>query len=132
MYEDAGSIDRTARERQQLHEVTLLVAQIQRLLVRHSAVLQDAGVYREMRQLGNWLEVERRASTQTGAISPSGLVWLSELRDRLRLSVEEAQCLDDEAAALHSMDHISRIEDMLGTVERIDKIIGESTVIKPH
>lgn len=120
-----------ALEQKQLHDVTALAAELKRLLVHHYASLKEAGIRKEMQQLENWLEAERKGPAPAGIISESGISWLTSLRDRLKLSAEEAQRLESEGGQPRSREQIEKTENLLNAVQRIDKIINES-LAKPH
>ncbi len=121
-----------ALEKQQLHEVTTLAAEIARLLVRDEAILKEEGVRKEMQQLEDWLEAERKGPAPAGIVSESGIAWLTGLRDRLKLSAQEAQRLEGEGGNPSSKDQVEKTEALLKTIRRIDKIIDESSVAQPH
>ena len=115
-------------EKQQLHHVTTLAGELKRLLVRHSAILQEEGVRREMQQLEEWLEVERKGPAPAGVISEGGIAWLGKLRDRLKLSADEALRLEGEGGNPANKEQGEKIEDLLKTVRRIDRIISDNVV----
>ncbi len=116
----------TTLERKQLHDVTLLAGELKRLMVRHNAILTEEGVRKEMQKLEEWLEAEREGPAPAGIISESGLHWLSVLRDKLKLSADEAQRLEGEGGNPANKEQAEKLEDLLKTIRRIDRIIDES------
>jgi len=120
-----------ALERQKLHEVTTLAAEVKSLLVRHNDILKDEGIRKEMRQLEEWLETERTGPAPAGVISEGGIMWLIALRDKLKLSADEAQRLEGEGGPPSSKEQIEKTENKLKAIRRIDAIICEHSV-KPH
>jgi hypothetical protein len=125
-------IDSNKLEQKQLHDVTTLAAELKSLLVRHSAVLKQEGVRNEMQRLEDWLETERKGPAPAGIISESGVAWLSKLRDKLKLSVEEAQRLESEGGNPCSDEQSEKTEDLLKTIRRIDAIINENSAVTSH
>ena len=121
-----------AIEQKQLHDVTALAAELKRLLVRHHAILKEEGVRQEMERLEQWLEDERKGPAPARVISESGIQWLVGLRDRLKLSADEAQRLEGEGGNPSSKEQIEKTEDLLKTIRRIDRIICESKPSKSH
>lgn len=119
-------------EKKQLHDVTTLAAELKRLLVRHQDTLKDKGVGKEMQQLEDWLEVERKGPAPASIISEGGVAWLEKLRDRLKLSADEMLRLESEGGNPSSQEQIDKTEDLLKAIRRIDRIIDESSVAKPH
>lgn len=116
-------IAHNALERRHLHDVTNLAAEVKRILVRHNAVLKEEGIRKEMRQLEDWLEAERKGPAPAVIISESGIMWLEALRNKLKLSADEAQRLEAEGGPPSSKEQMQKTEDMLDAVRRIDKII---------
>ena len=113
-------------ERQKLHELTTLVAEIKRLLVRHDTPLQDADVSREMQSLEEWLEQERKGPAPAGSISLGALAWLESLRNRVKMAAEEAQRFESEGGTIPTGEQAQRIENLVKTMQRIDVIIGDA------
>ena len=124
-------VDNNVLNRKQLHEVTTLAAEVKRLLVRHNAVLKEEGIRKEMRQLEEWLETERKGPAPAGVISASGIGWLIELRDKLKLSAEEAQRLEGEGGLPSSKEQVQKREDMMSAVRYIDDVIREHSAKLP-
>jgi len=121
-----------ALKRQHLHDITALISEIRHFLVRHDAALKETDLRREMRQLEDWLEAERRGPAPAGIISESGMAWLERLRNRLKLSAEETQRLEGEGGNPCTKEQVEKTEAMLKAVRHIDKIIDEAPIGKPH
>ncbi len=119
-------------EAREWREIALLAEKIKELLAYHQAVLKDAGIRKEVRQLEGWLEAECNGPAPATIISRSGMDWLKGLRDKLKLSAEEAQRMESEGGAPRSKEQLERTEELLKTVRRIDKIIDESTISTSH
>ena len=116
-----------------LHDMTTLMAELKRLLVRHSDVLQEEGVRTQIQQLENWLESERSGPAPKHIISESAVAWLSGLRDQLKLSADETQRLEGEGGSPISKEQVEKVENLLKTIRRIDRIIDDSEIAKqPH
>lgn len=125
-------IAHNALERQKLHDVTTLAAEIKHLLVRDSSILKEEGIRKEMRQLEEWLEAGRKGPAPAGIISESGILWLIGLRDKLKLSAEETQRLEGEGGPPASKEQMKRNEDLLNVVRHIDKIISDNSTSTTH
>ena len=115
--------DCIAPQQPHLRDVAMLAAEIKRLLMCHGTILREEGIRKEMRQLEEWLETERKGTAPVSIISKSGASWLVNLRNTLKLSAEEAQRLEGEGGHPSSRDQTQKIEDLLGVVRRIDEII---------
>lgn len=125
-------IDNKKLERQKLHDVTTLAAELKRLLVRRSDILQQEGVRGELQRLEDWLEAERKGPAPAHAISEVGITWLSRLRDRLKLAADEAQRFEGEGGNPSSDEQLEKREDLLKTIRRIDAIIDENSSVSSH
>ena len=121
-----------AIDRKYLHDVTTLAAELKRVLVRYHSVLTEEGVCKEMQTLENWLESERKGPAPTGIISEGGIHWLTTLRDRLKLSADETLRLEGEGGNPCSKEQNEKTDDLMKTICRIDNIITENTLPKPH
>lgn len=116
----------------QLHEVTALVAELRQLQVRYNTILSQEGLCDELQLLEDWLDTQRKGPVPASIISESGISWLSTLRDKMKLSADEAQRLEGEGGNPSSKEQIEKIEEMLKAVRRIDRIIDESSAVKHH
>ncbi len=119
-------------EQKQLHDVTTLAAELKQLLVRYGSALNEAGIRSDMDKLENWLEEERKGPAPANVISEGGITWLTALRDKLKLSAEEAQRLEGEGGNPGTREQSEKNEELLKTVRKIDHIIDESAVTQPH
>lgn len=125
-------ITNNALEKNQLRDVTVLAAELKRLMVHRSEVLREEGVKEEIQQLEDWLDIERKGPAPAGIISEGGIHWLKALRDRLKLSAEETQRLESEGGNPVSQEQSEKLESLLKTIRRMDKIIDEISVEKSH
>ena len=126
-------IANNALEQKQLHDLTALTAELKHLLVRYHDILKEEGVRNEIEQLESWLEKERHGPAPAGIVSESGTLWLKGLRDRLKLSAEEAQRLESEGGNPGTKEQVEKTENLLKAVRRIDAILdSNSAVQQPH
>jgi hypothetical protein len=114
-----------------LHDITLLAGELKRLLIRHDGALADVGVRREIRQLEDWLESQRKGPVPASIISGTGMSWLVTLRDKLKLSADEAIRLEGEGGNPSTKEQAEKMDDLLKAIRRMDKIIDDSKC-KPH
>jgi len=121
-----------ALEKNHLHDITTLAAEIKRLMVRYSDMLKEGGISKEMAQLEDWLETERKGPVPAAIISISGITWLCSMRDKLKLTADEALRLEGEGGLPSSKEQNEKTEALLKIVRKMDRIINESTVTKPH
>lgn len=122
-----------ALEKNHLQDVTVLAAEINRLLVRYSDMLKEGGIRKEMRQLEDWLETEKKGPAPAAIISASGLTWLCSIKDKLKLTADEALRLEGEGGQPMSKEQYEKTQELLKIVRKIDAIINEScAVAKPH
>lgn len=119
-------------ERQKLHEITTLAEELKRLIARHGDILKEEGIRRQMETLESWLENERKGPVPAHVVSESGIKWLGEMRDRLKLSADECLRFESEGGNPCSIEQNDKVEELLKTIRRIDRIIQESSVTKPH
>lgn len=140
-YTNTGNVDNindihekicdNAIHKTQLHDITLLAGELKRLLIRHDGVLAEEGVHKEMQQLEEWLESQRKGPVPASIISISGMTWLTSLRDKLKLSADEAIRLEGEGGNPSTKEQAEKMNDLLRTIRRMDKIIDDSNC-KPH
>ena len=121
-----------ALEKQSSEQLDTLVEDLKRLLTRHHDSLKEGGVRREMQQLERWLEAECEGPAPAGVISESGMKWLECLRDKLKLSADEALRLEGEGGNPSNTEQAEKIDAVLKTIRRIDKIINESATTTAH
>lgn len=121
-----------AVQKTQLHDITLLAGELKRLLIRHDGVLAEEGVHKEMQQLEEWLESQRKGPVPANIISGTGMSWLIALRDKLKLSADEAIRLEGEGGNPSTKEQAAKMDELLRTIRRMDKIIDESNICTSH
>lgn len=120
-------------EKNHLQDVSVLAAEINRLLVRYNDMLKEGGIRKEMRRLEDWLEAERKGPAPASIISASGLTWLCSIRDKLKLAADETLRLEGEGGQPMSKEQNEKTQDLLKVARKIDVIINESCAVsKPH
>ena len=73
-------INNNALERQQLHDVTTIAAELRRLLVKFHECLDEEGFTQEIVRLESWLESERNGPAPALIITVGAITWLKQLR----------------------------------------------------
>lgn len=104
-------------------EAEELVHEIRRLLVQHETALEDEDVKNRAETLERWLESYRRGLSAAQKISKNSGAFLQEMRERIKLSLEEMQRLDDEGGATSaSKEQRQRMDDLARVIRRIDHL----------
>ncbi len=122
---DKEPVENTDAGSQKLHEVENLTNELKRLLVQHEVTLDEEGLRREVEILECWMESYRRGLAAANKISESGVGWLLQLSDRLKMAVEERQRLEGEGGNPASQEQIKKTEELLEAARRIDKAIPD-------
>jgi uncharacterized FlaG/YvyC family protein len=110
---------------QKLQEVEKLTNELKSLLVRHEVALNEEGIHREVEILERWMESYRRGLAAANKISASGIGWLSQLRDQLKMAAEEKQRLEDEGGNPATKEQMQKTHELFGLVKRLDKAIAD-------
>jgi hypothetical protein len=117
---------------QKLQEVENLTNDLKRLLVQHEITLDEEGIRHEVEMLERWMESYRRGLAAANKISESGVSWLSQLRDHLKMAAEERQRLEGEGGNPATKEQIQRTEELLAAANRIDRAIPDIEQIFSH
>lgn len=117
-------------QQQDVENLDTLVEELKRLLVRHHTVLTEEGMRKQMEALEHWVESQRAGPAPAGIVSESGISWLKNLHDRLKLSAEEIQRLEGEGGNPASTEQAEKVEELLKAVRRIEHIIDISSTAK--
>ncbi len=107
-----------------------LTDDLKRLLVRHSSVLKEEGVRRQMQALETWVATQRNGPAPACVISESGITWLTQLHDQLKLSADEMLRLEGEGGNPASTEQAEKVEELLRTIRHIQKIIDNNPTAK--
>lgn len=110
---------------QQLQDVEALEHELKRLLVRHEATLDAEGIRKEVEILERWMESYRRGLAAADKISCTGMTWLADLRDRLKLSADERQRLEGEGGNPASKEQAEKTEELLKAIRSIERVMPD-------
>jgi len=112
-------------ELQKLHEVENLTNDLKRLLVQHEFTLDEEKLRHEVETLERWMESYRRGLSAAHKISETGTVWLTELRDRLKMAAGERLRLEDEGGNPPSQEQNKRTDALLEVIGHIDRTLPD-------
>jgi hypothetical protein len=107
-----------------MQEAETLMHEVRRLLVHSEGALSEEGVKDQAQTLERWLESYRRGLSAAQKLSQNSDSFLQQMRDRLKLSLEELQRLDDEGGTPATREQRQRMEDLTRTLGRIDHLIA--------
>lgn len=114
-----------------LCEAEELVQEMRRLLVYSEKAFDDDSVKQRAQALERWLESYRRGLSAVQKIAKNSDAFLHEMRERLKLAMEELQRLEDEGGATPATaDQKQRMEDITRAIRRIDHLtasLGEAS-----
>ena len=108
-----------------IEEVENLTNELKRLLVNHEGALDQEGLRREVETLERWMESYRRGLAAAHKISESGITWLGQLRDRLKMAADEHIRLEGEGGSPADSEQTKRTEELLAAANRIDRAIPD-------
>jgi hypothetical protein len=127
----ASATDRELHK-QEWECINTLATELKTLLERHSALLKEEGVRRQMEKLEHWVEEQQKGPAPACVISDASMAWLSDLRDRLKMSAEEMQRLEGEGGNPPTKEQDEKMAELLKTIRRIEQIIDESQPANSH
>lgn len=78
------------------------------------------------------MESYRQRLLETNKIYESGLGWLSELRDRLKMAAEERHRMEDERGNPTSKEESRKTKELLETANLIDRAIQSIKQMLSH
>ena len=116
------STDLSALE-QQLQEVEELTFKLKKLLVKNEDTLDQEGIRQQIETLERWTESYRRGLKAANNISQTGITWLEELRDKLKLSADEILRLEDEGGNPVTQEQSEKADALLKATRSLDKVI---------
>lgn len=108
-----------------ISEVETIMGEVRRLLVHSENTLDKEGVKFQAETLERWLESYRRGLSAAEKLSKNSETFLHEIRERLKLALEEIQRLDDEGGATPATrEQKQRVEDLTRAIGRVDHLIS--------
>ncbi|MBV8939867.1 MAG: hypothetical protein JO089_08550 [Alphaproteobacteria bacterium] len=116
----------------QLAQVEALTNELKRVLVHHEDTLEEEGIREQISTLERWAESYRRGLAAAGKISEKAPVWLSELKEKLKLAADELNRLEAEGGNPPSREQIAKADDLLSAMSHIDKVIPAVEHIFPE
>ncbi len=107
-----------------IDEVENMMGEVRRLLVHSENALDKEGVKFQAETLERWLESYRRGLSAAEKLSKNSETFLHEIREHLKLALEEIQRLDDEGGATPATkEQKQKVEDLTRAMGRVDKLI---------
>ena len=108
---------------QQMKDVEELTNELKRLLVHHESMLDEEGIRHEVEVLERWMESCRRGLAAAHKISQTGTAWLSDLRNHLKLAVEERHRLETEGGNPANQEQAEKTDELLRTLQHIEEVL---------
>jgi len=121
----------------QKNEAEALMHEVRRLLVHSEKALEQECVKEQAETLERWLESYRRGLSAAQKLSENSSEFLLDMRERLRLALEEMQRLEDEGGGTPATpEQKRRMEDLSRAIGRIDHLVssigGASFKVEEH
>ena len=132
-----GESHTPANHQTQMQDVEALTNELKKLLVKHETMLDEEGIKHEVEVLERWMESYRHGLAAATKISNTGMGWLGDLRDHLKLAADELQRLEGEGGNAPTRAQNQKTEELLNAIKRIDKVIPDLEVMfgtthEPH
>ncbi len=108
-----------------IHEIEQLTNELKRLLVSHEDTLNDEGIRREVEMLERWMESYRRGLSAAHKISETGTTILNDLRNHLKLAINERHRLEDEGGNPSTKDDSRKLNDLADTMHHIESMLPD-------
>jgi hypothetical protein len=108
----------------ELEEAETLTKELGRLLEQHAHALDEKNVRREVEILERWISAYRRGVVNARRISPTEISLLGDLRDHLKLAIEERQRLADEGGRAPTEEESERLDGLMKTTRRIERMLN--------
>ncbi len=106
-----------------MKEVEELANELKRLLVSHEDTLMEEGIRSEVEVLERWMESYRRGLSAARKISETGASLLGDLRNHLKLAIEERHRLEGEGGNPPTTAETRKIEDLTKTMSHIEAML---------
>lgn len=109
----------------QLTEAEALTNELKRILVRSEQALAQEGIRDQVETLERWMESYRRGLSAANKMSTAGAELLGTIRNRLHLATEELQRLEGEGGNPATSDQSVQMDELVGAMRRIDRMIPD-------
>ncbi len=108
----------------QQQDVEKLLHELKKLLMRYESALDREGIRPKVEKLEQWMESYRSGLAAAAKVSSTGVPWLTEFRDQLKMSADELHRLEGEGgSAAPPGEHTSEAEDLIKATRRIDQAL---------
>ncbi len=115
--------DHVTQFEKQLAEVEVIAHEMRHLLVRSEAALENEGIRQDMETLERWIESYRRGLSAAKKLATSGAEILGNIKNRLKLAVEEQYRLEGESPNAATKNQAAAIEDLVKASRRLERMI---------
>lgn len=116
-----------------LTEAECLVNDMKRVLVRSSDALEgESKAFQEMETLERWLESYRRGLRAANKLAANGTDLLKDIKNRIKLAVEEMQRLEGEGGNPANKTQAAKIESLVKAQQRLEQLIPMLEEKFPH
>jgi hypothetical protein len=109
----------------QFIRVQSLAQELKQLLEHNDTTFDDDIIRRQMELLERWMECYCAHLVAPDTFSETASALISDMRGRLKLSVEEQQRLEGEGGVPSSKEQLEKDEDMLRAIRRSQKLLTE-------
>jgi uncharacterized protein (DUF3084 family) len=107
----------------QLTEVETLIHTLKRTLVHNEEALEHEGIRSDMERLERWLESYRHGLSAATKLATAGNEMMRNIRDRLKLAVEEMHRLEGEGGNPASKSQALEVEQLVAAERQLDALI---------
>lgn len=108
---------------QELEEAENLVNELKSLLVKREDTLDDEGIRHQVEILERWMESYRRGLSAAQKISENGALLLGDLRNHLKLSIDERHRLEGEGGNPPTREESDKLEKLTKTLRHIEQVL---------
>ena len=123
MTHPSGTAESLSQQEQQLVEVEELTFKLKKLMVKYEDTLAEEGIRKQIETLERWTESYRRGLKAAKNISDTGLTWLGELRNHLKLSADEILRFEEEGGNPITPEQAAKADALLKATRSLDKVI---------
>ena len=92
----------------------------------------DKNISRELEVLGRWNAYYHKNLVTLEAFSETCMIVLANLRDRLKLALEEMQRLEGEGGPTASKEQVEKNEALVKAIRRIETLLNKNSNTAHH
>lgn len=110
--------------KQSLADAQALVQDIKKILAKSEpAMAHEEKIKTEMETLGEWIKSYHQGISAADKISTAGGNLVNDIRDRLKLAIEEMQRLEGEGGMAANKADQAEVEELIKALRRLEKVI---------